>query len=45
MLIVIQEREISLFSESSEWEHLSQFEDMISASSDNGYCYRHKNRL
>ena len=45
MLIVIQEREISLFSESSEWEHLSQFEDMISVSSDNGYLYRHKNCL
>ena len=30
-----KEEEISLFSESSEWEHLSDFEDMISDLSDN----------
>ena len=40
MLSVIQEEEISLFSESSEWEHLSELEDMISDSSDNDYCHR-----
>ena len=40
MLSVIQEEVISLFSESSEWEHLSEIEDMISDSSDNDYCHR-----
>ena len=35
MLSVIQEEEISLFSECSKWEHLSEFEDMITDSSDN----------
>ena len=35
ILSVIQEEEIYLFSESSEWEHLSGFEDMITDSSDN----------
>ena len=40
MLSVIKEEEISLFSERSEWEHLSEFEDMISDSSDNEYCHR-----
>ena len=39
MLSVIEEEEISLFSESGEWEHLSEFEDMISDSSDNDYCH------
>ena len=34
-LSVIQEEEINLFSESSEWGHLSGFEDMITDSSDN----------
>ena len=41
MLSVIkEEEEISLFGERSEWEHLSEFEDMISDSSDNDYCHR-----
>ena len=40
MLSVIQEEVISLFSESSEWEHLSEIEDMISDSSDNDCCHR-----
>ena len=35
MLSIIQEDKISLFRESSEWEHLSEFDDMISDSSDN----------
>ena len=35
MLSVTQEEEISLFSESSEWEHLSEFEDIICDSSNN----------
>ena len=34
MLNVKQDKEISLFSKSSKWEHLSDFEDMISDSSD-----------
>ena len=34
MLSVKQDKEISLFSKSSKWEHLSEFEDMISDSSD-----------
>ena len=33
MLSVIQDKEVNLFSESSKWEHSSEFEDMISASS------------
>ena len=39
MLNVIQEEEISLFSGTSEREHLSEFENMISVSSDNDYCH------
>ena len=35
MLSVILEEEISFFSQSSKWEHLSEFENMISDSSDN----------
>ena len=35
MLSVIQDKEVNLFSRSSKWEHSSEFEDMISASSDN----------
>ena len=35
MLSVIKGEKISLFSERSEWDHLSEFEDMISDSSDN----------
>ena len=38
-LSVIQEKEINLFSKSSKWEHLSEFEDMISDSSHNDYCH------
>ena len=40
MLSVIQKEEISLFSASSKWEHLSGFEDMISDSSDNDSSHR-----
>ena len=40
MLSIIKEEEISLFSERSEWEHLSEFEDMLSDSSDNDSCHR-----
>ena len=39
MLSVIQE-EINLFSESSEWKRLFEFEDMISDSSNNDCCHR-----
>ena len=39
MLNVIQEEEISLFSRNSERKHLSEFENMISFSSDNDYCH------
>ena len=39
MLSVIQEEEISLFSESSEWKHLPEFQDMIGDSRDNDYCH------
>ena len=35
ILSVIQEEEFSLFSESNEWEHLSEFENVISDSSAN----------
>ena len=35
MLSVIQEEEISLFIENSQWRHLSEFEGMTSDSSDN----------
>ena len=35
MLSVIQDKEVNLFSWSSKWKHSSEFEDMISASSDN----------
>ena len=34
MLMVVQEKVIYLFSKSSEQEHLSEFEDMISDSGD-----------
>ena len=40
MLSVIQEEEISLFTKSSEWEYLSEFEGMISDASDDDYCHR-----
>ena len=35
MLGVIQEEKTNLYSKSSEWEHLSEFEGRISGSSDN----------
>ena len=40
MLSAMQEEKISLFSESSEQEHLSEFEDMTSDSRHNDYCHR-----